>query len=40
MSYTLTKSSVLVYICRPLDDLFGVFHQHTSYKLKIKVNAF
>lgn len=40
MSYTLTKSSVFVYICRPLEDVFGVFHQRTSYNLKIKVNAF
>ncbi len=40
MSYTLTKTSAFVYICRTLEGVFGVFQQRTSYNLKIKVNAF
>lgn len=40
MSYTLTKSSVFVYICRPLDNVVGVFHQRTSYNLKLRLMRF
>ncbi len=40
MSYTLTKISAFIYICRPLKGVFAVFHQRTSYNLKIKADAF